>query len=203
MWLADNFPVDADKLNILPVDDIEIPLTAQFKISDLNIERRLKAESLRPELGITLGLLNQGKMPLRNVNPDYWNQNNKVNVKFSFPLTLSKARGGLAEAKIKIRQTELERDLVANDLQNKIHQNNSELVSLLKQLTLLKATYNASEQLLKGEELRLKLGESSLFMVNSRETKLIEFKEKLFAVEAKLKKAQLKNLWLSGVLLEV
>lgn len=216
LWLENGLSIDPDKLNILPSSGLEIPLSPLnninnnpkllsygFKISDLNIERRLKAESLRPELGVTLGLLNQGREPIRNVNPTYWNQNNKVNVRFSFPLTLSKARGDLAEAKIKIKQTELERDVVANDLQNKIFQNTSELDNLQKQLILLKATYKASEELLQGEELRLKFGESSLFMVNSRETKLIEVKEKLLAVEAKQKKAQLKALWLNGLLFEL
>lgn len=216
MWLASNLPVDAEKLNIQPGDDVAIPLSPQvdisnnpkllsygFKISDLNIERRLKAESLKPELGLTLGLLNQGRVPLRNINPTYWNENNKVNVRFSFPLTFSKARGDLAEAKIKIKQTELERSLVENDLNNKINQNSSELTSLQSQLTTLNQTYKASEQLLKGEEMRFKLGESSLFLVNSRESKLIEVKEKLLAVEAKLKKAQLKVLWLNGLLFKL
>ncbi|WP_354335685.1 TolC family protein [Pedobacter sp. CG_S7] len=216
LWLADNLPVDVEKLNIKPTNELEIPLTPQvdisnnpkllsynFKILDLNIDRRLKAESLKPELGVSLGLLNQGRSPLRNVNPNYWNENNKVNVRFSFPLTFSKARGDLAEAKIKIEQTQLERNLFENDLINKMNQNNSELTSLQAQLKVLKNTYTATEQLLKGEEMRLRLGESSLFMVNSRETKLIELKEKRLAVEAKLNKAQLKKLYLSGSLFQL
>ncbi|MFC5283461.1 TolC family protein [Pedobacter alpinus] len=216
LWLTGNLPVDVEKLNIIPSNNIEVPLTAQtdiinnpkllsynFKISDLNIERRLKAESLKPELGVSLGLLNQGGSALRNINPTYWNENNKVNVRFSFPLTFSKARGDLAEAKIKIRQTELEQKVVENDLQNKLNQNNSELIVLQNQLNVLNRTYRASEQLLNGEEMKLRLGESSLFMVNSRESKLIEVKEKQLAVDAKLKKAQMKSLWLKGLLFEL
>ncbi len=216
LWLTDNLPVASEKLNIRPENEIEIPLSAQgsvinnpkllsykFKISDLNMERRLKAENLKPELGITLGLLNQGRSLLRDLNPTYWNDHNKVNVRFSFPLTFSQARGDLAETEIKIRQAELERDLVENDLQNKISQNTAELASLKYQLNVLNDTYKASEQLLKGEEMRFRLGESSLFLVNSRETKLIEVEEKLLAVEAKLKKAQLKALWLNGSLFQI
>lgn len=216
LWLDDNTPVDVDKLNIYPsTNEIIVPVTAQlsaatnpkllsygFKIRDLNIERRLKAENLKPELGVTLGLLNQGRMPLRNINPNYWNENNKVNVRFSFPLTFSKARGDLAEARIKIQQTEIERDLVGVDIQNKINQNNSEVLTLQQQLSVLNRNYRSTEQLLNGEEMRFKLGESSLFLVNARETKLIEVREKLLSVEAKLKKAQLKALWLSGLLIQ-
>lgn len=215
LWLENNTPVDPDKLNIKPQDQLEIPLNPQieilnnpkllsynFKIRDLNIERRLKVEDLKPELGVSLGLLNQGTSVLRNLNSNYWENNNKVNVRFAFPLTFSAARGNLAETKIKIRQTEIERDLIQNDLQNKLNQNFAEQSVLQTQLRLLKQSYTAGEKLLQGEEMRFNMGESSLFLVNSRETKLIEVNEKLLNIDAKIKKAQLKALWLNGTLFE-
>ncbi len=215
MWLENAIPVDANQLNIVPQDIMVIPLSAQldisnnpkllsydFKLKDLDIERRLKAESLKPEIGISLGLLNQGRTPLRNVNSNYWNENNKVNVRVSFPLTFSQARGDIAETKIKMKQTQLDKDVVQNELQVKMRQNATELFSLQNQLVVLKQTRIASEQLLKGEETRFRLGDSSLFLVNSRETKLIEVSEKLLSVEAKLKKIQIKALWLEGSLFQ-
>jgi hypothetical protein len=51
---------------------------------------------------------------------------------------------------------------------------------------------------LQGEELKFKLGESSLFLINSRESKLIEVNEKVLRTEFKLEKAKIKSLWLSG-----
>jgi hypothetical protein len=53
---------------------------------------------------------------------------------------------------------------------------------------------------LQGEELKFKLGESSLFLINSRESKLIEVNEKVLRTEFKLEKAKIKSLWLSGTL---
>jgi outer membrane protein TolC len=79
-------------------------------------------------------------------------------------------------------------------------QNSFELTMLQNQISILKQNYISSEQLLIGEEIRFRVGESSLFLVNARETKLIEVKEKLLLTEAKLRKAQLKTLWLQGTL---
>ncbi|OAQ41843.1 hypothetical protein A5893_01625 [Pedobacter psychrophilus] len=213
LWLANNQAVDPNKLTILPQDTLVFPvvinnaiennpkfLSYDFKLRDLNVERRLKAEELKPQLNLQLGVLNQGTSLLRNINSNYWQNNNKVNIGFSFPLTFAKARGDLAETKIKIRQTELERDFFGIELQNKIRQNNFEILTLQNQLIILNQTYLSSLQLLRGEELKFKLGESSLFLINSRESKLIEVKEKTLNTELKLEKSKIKSLWLSGTL---
>ena len=213
LWLDNATPVDPDKLNIVPSQAIEIQgspdanisnnpklQSYSFKLRDLEIERRLKAQNLLPEFGLQLGLLNKGRSPLRNVNADYWNNNNKVGLRFSLPLTLSTARGELAEAKVKIMDTQIEQDLTRNSIQAKYRQNSAELINLRSQLQLLKQTFGANEQLLRGEEMRFRVGESSLFLVNSRETKLLELREKVINTEAKIQKAKLKALWLSGEL---
>ena len=213
LWLENNTPVDPDKLAIVPGNGINLPVVAladiqnnpklrsyDFKLQSLTIERRLKAESLRPELNLQAGILNSGRNGLRNLNANYWNNNNKIGLQFSFPLTFATARGELAEAKIKIRETELEQFVVKSELENKARQNLGAIVSYNGQLKLLRQNYNASEQLLRGEEIRFKLGESSLFLINSRESKLLELNEKLAETEAKLKKAELKSFWLNGTL---
>lgn len=211
LWLQNLQPVDASRLSVMPQNNLSLPLSPVletsnnpkllsygFKLRDLNVERRLNIESLKPELGLQLGILNQGESVLRNINSAYWANNNKVNVNFAFPLTLSKARGDLAETKIKIRQTELERNFVENELLNKIKQNNMEMANLLNQLSIINQTYQSSLQLLNGEELKFKLGESSLFLINSRESKMIEVLDKKLSIEAKLEKAKIKGFWLTG-----
>ena len=213
LWLDQSIPVDPDKLHIIPSESIHIKdspaldissnpklLSYSYKLRDLEIERRVKAQNLLPEFGVQLGVLNQGRTPLQNLNADYWNDNNKIRLRFSIPLTLSSARGELAESKIKIMDTRLEQDLVRNSIQAKARQNAVELGNLQAQLQLLQQTFKANQQLLKGEEIRFQLGESSLFMVNSRESKLLELNEKLTNTEAKIQKAKLKALWLSGEL---
>lgn len=216
LWLANNQPTDPDLLDIVPDSDFVISvsnpsdvmnnpklLSYQFKIKDLEIEKRLKAESLRPEIAVSLGLLNSGRNALQNINSNYWVDNNKINLKLSFPLFLAKARGDLAETKIKIRTTEIERELISVELRNKQNQISAENETLSNQLNLMKQQLSAAETLLKGEEIKFKLGDSSLFKVNSRETKLIEVNEKYFQTVAKLKKAQLKAFWINGELTNI
>lgn len=216
LWLENNQPTNPDLLNIVPDSDFVVSLVQpsdamnnpkllsyQFKIKDLEIEKRLKAESLRPEISVGLGLLNSGRNALQNINSNYWADNNKINLKFSFPLFLAKARGDLAETKMKIRNTEIERELVNIELRNKQNQISAENETLYNQLNLMKQQLSAAETLLKGEEIKFKLGDSSLFKVNSRETKLIEVNEKYLQTIAKLKKAQLKSFWINGELTNI
>ena len=216
LWLNTTDAVDPDKLNLVPQIAFTLPATTEtgiennpklksynFKLQQLNIERRLKSESLRPEVNLQLGLLNSGTSALSNVNPNYWNNNNKIGLQFSFPLTLSMARGELAEAKIKIRETVLEQSVVRVELDNKVKQALATINNISNQLKILKQLYQANKQLLLGEETRFKLGESSLFLVNARESKLLEVYEKLIETETKLKKSELKLSWLKGGLAEV
>jgi len=212
MWLPQNQPVDVEKLNIFPQNrEIEIPQTLNptiinnpkllsfgFKLRDLEIERRLKAESLRPTLDLQLGLLNRGQNAFRNINRNYWDDNNKVGLQFSFPLTFTTARGDLAEAKIKIRDTEYEESLVRNDLQVKFNQNRAEGITLQSQLVIIRQSVEANIKLVQGEELRFRFGDSSLFLINARESKLIETQEKLIDTENKIRKNKLKAEYILG-----
>ena len=212
MWLPENQSVDVEKLNILPQKrEIEIPQTLNptiinnpkllsygFKLRDLDIERRLKAENLRPTLDLQLGLLNTGQSAFRNVNRNYWENNNKIGLQFSFPLTFTTARGELAEAKLKIKDTEYEQSLVQNDLTVKFNQNRAEANTLQSQLVVIKESVEANKRLLEGEELRFRFGDSSLFLINARESKLIETQEKLIETEYKIRKNKLKAQWVLG-----
>jgi outer membrane protein TolC len=212
LWIGNNQPFDLANLNLVPTNE-ELLLNNQintsinnnpkllsygFKLKDLEIQKRLKAESLRPTIDLQLGLINSGNNAFRNINTNYWANNNKIGVQFSFPLTFSTARGDLAETKIKIADTQFEQSLVENDLKVKFNQNNAESLTLQQQYSVLQQSVKASELLLNGEEIKFKFGDSSLFLINSRELKLIEVKEKLLSIENKIAKNKLKADWIVG-----
>lgn len=212
MWLPQNQPVDIEKLNAYPqYQEIEIPQTLNptivnnpkllsygFKLRDLEVEKKLKAENLRPTLDLQLGLLNTGQSALRNLNRNYWENNNKIGLQFSFPLTFTTARGDLAEAKLKIRDTQYQQSLVSNDLQVKFNQNKAEGATLQSQLIIIKQAVDANKKLVAGEEMRFRFGDSSLFLINARESKLIETQEKLIGTENKIRKNKLKAEYILG-----
>lgn len=217
LWLPENQPVDPLKLSIVPQQkEVLLPgnpdasvtsnpklISYDFKLRDLEIERRLKAENLRPTIDLQLGILNSGPDALRNLNAPYWQNNNKVGIQLAFPLTFATARGELAEAKLKIRDTRLEQSLVRNDLTVKLNQNNAERETLRSQLNLIRQSLEANQKLLEGEELRFKFGDSSLFLINARESKLLEIQEKLIETENKIRKNRLKAEWIVGGLADL
>jgi outer membrane protein TolC len=212
LWLSENRAVDLTQINLIPQGET-IPINSDlnssvtnnpkllsynFKLRDLAIEKRLKAESLRPTLDLQLGILNGGNNAFRNLNTNYWANNNKIGIQFSFPLTFSSARGELAEAKLKIVDAEIEQSLVRNDLNVKWNQNRAESETLQKQIDLIKQSLKANKKLLEGEELKFKFGDSSLFLINARESKLVEVQEKLLETENKIAKNKLKADWIVG-----
>lgn len=212
LWLPGNESVEPESLLVLPQSETIRPTASivesidnnpklrlfDFKLRDLEIERRLIAESLRPTIDLRLGILNTGTGAFRNLNPDYWQNNNKVGLNISFPLTFATERGNLAEAKIKIKNTQIEQNLVRNELEVKLRQNTAEFMALQSQISIIRQTQEAHQKLLDGEEIRFSLGESSLFLINARETKLLEINEKLIETENKLIKNTLKGEWLTG-----
>lgn len=216
LWLPESKPIEVEGLSLIPQKD-EISLSGNlsptidnnpklrifdFKLRDLEIERRLKAENLRPTVDLQLGLLNSGLNNFRNLNASYWENNNKIGLKVSFPLTFASARGELAESVIKFKDTQIEQSLMRNGLEVKMKQNRAELNTLQAQLNLMEQTLQAHQRLLKGEEIRFSLGESSLFLINARENKLLEIQEKILETENKILKNGLEGKWLTGGLID-
>mgnify|MGYP006343169621 FL=1 len=68
------------------------------------------------------------------------------------------------------------------------------------QVTLLQKTYNNYLQLQRGEEIRFFNGESSLFLVNSRENKTLETLLKLTEATIKYNKSSISLQWAGGQL---
>lgn len=212
LWMPNNVPYPMEGLNISPNDeDIVLAnntnlsinnnpklLSYEFKLKDLLIEKRLKAENLRPTIDLQLGILNGGSNAFRNINAAYWKNNNKVGLQFSFPLTFQSARADFAAAKLKIMDTEYEQYALKNELTVKLNQNNAEAQTLKQQLNLINQSLAANKKLLAGEELKFRFGDSSLFLINARESKLIETTEKLLETTNKIRKNRLKAEWLSG-----
>lgn len=212
LWLENSKPYPVEELNLTPKDE-DIVLTPSttisinsnpkllsygFKLKDLQIEKRLKAENLRPTIDLQLGVLNGGTNAFRNINAGYWRNNNKVGIQVIFPLTFQTARGELAETKLKIMDTEYEQDALKNELTVKLNQNQAEAQTLQTQLRLINESLIANQKLLTGEELKFRFGDSSLFLINARESKLIETTEKLLETTNKLRKNKLKTEWITG-----
>ena len=103
-------------------------------------------------------------------------------------------------AKLKIRETQLQQSQKEIDIINKVKKYYNQLLNYKTQVNLLQKTYNNYLQLQRGEEIRFFNGESSLFLVNSRENKTLETLLKLTEVVVKYNKTSIGLQWAAGQL---
>ena len=169
-----------------------------FKLNSMDIDRRLKAEQLKPTINVNYNALNA---PVGNEFIENFSAANyKWGLEFGIPLFLRKERGDLQLTKIKIQETELNQQQKLLELQNKVKQYHNEQLNLRAQVTLYTDAVANYNSLLQGEQDKFAAGESSLFLVNSRENNLITARLKLIKFTTKYNQTNAGILWAAGLL---
>jgi outer membrane protein TolC len=148
------------------------------KFRGLNIEKRLKANNLLPQVDLEYNFVTQTPEFINSLDQNQY----KGGVKVKFPLFLRKERGDLKLAKLKLKDVEYEIASTKVTLTNKIESIFREINSLERQQGYANNMVNDYQTLLTAEERKFFLGESSIFLVNSRESKLIDSKLKAIKV---------------------
>lgn len=171
-----------------------------YKLDALEVERKLKFQELLPSLQLKYNNLGKGYNLVKTATTPLLENNYQYGISFSMPLRLSQGRGDYRQTRLKITETKLDRSLKEQEVQNKIMAGLNELTVLKQQLELLENNYRNYQALLRGEEARFFNGESSLFLVNSRETKVLEAASKLAETKAKYFKTIYKVQWAAGLL---
>lgn len=169
-----------------------------YKLNSLDVERRYKIQNLLPEFTVSANLLSKGYANINAVDRLYLENNSKFSVNFSLPLRLSEARGERAAVEIKINQTQNELDFEKISINNKIVQATNNLLALKEQIRLSEVMLNGYRALYNAEDTRFKLGESSLFLVNTRENRYLDALKKLLELKAEYYKAEAKLYWATG-----
>lgn len=206
MWTENNIPLEIDDslfpdknmektiLNTLNIDDFSLvnienhpKLNAlQSKIDILNIERKLQANSLLPKLDVSYNYLSEP-----SAFENYRFEDYKIGVNFSFPLFLRKERANLKLAKLKVQDTELSLNFEKENLTNKIEAQKQEIESYKKQRIINNELVNDYNAMLTAEERLFQMGESSLFLINTRENKLVSTQLENIVLENSFLKATL------------
>jgi outer membrane protein TolC len=206
LWLDNNVAVDPDKIQISPdslVFSVQLPaelltltpnVIAQqnpqvqaytFKLQELDLQRSLKLEEIKPTLNFNLGLLNGGRNGFQNFNAPWFNNNQKFGFSFLMPLTFTKQRAAYSLSKIKILEAQYDLNDKLNMTANKWRSYLNDYYMYTRQIELFEQTQSNNITLLKGEETKFKFGDSSLFLINSREQKVLETQEKINDLQAK------------------
>ena len=201
LWLENNIPIelqptmqpDINTVNIVdqvlytsPLDVESTNLENHPKLRILEnkyeiqqIEKRLMKNNLLPQIDLEHNFLTQ---QIANVNT-FNTANYKTGVSVNLPLFLRKERGNLKIADLKLNDIALDRMSTRLNLKNKLDAVKSEITSYTTQQSLTSNIVNDYSNLLTAEERKFELGESSLFLINSRESKLIEAKLKAIKIE--------------------
>lgn len=166
----------------------------------LEIDRKVKTLDLLPSFKINYNFLDKGY----NV-PDVFKQtlfqnNYKYGVSFGLPLLQRQARGELSRTKNKISEIDFSRKLTELEIQNKVKSVFAESSSLKIQINVSEQNFLNNKQLLDAENMKFAMGESSMFLVNAREIKLIESEQKLIALKTKFFRSIIANQWAAGLL---
>lgn len=168
------------------------------KLLQLDVERRLNAEFLKPRLDLKYYLLNQPFDPEGNANftpaNDY-----KFGLDFSFPLFLRKERARLAQTKLKITTTEYDRMLTERQIVNNLQATYNTLVTTASVLSNQFDMVNNYERLLQAELLNLRLGESDLFKINLQLEYLLRTQEKWLKLLSDYSKQKALLYWAAGI----
>lgn len=167
--------IPLDSLNtILSILKREHPVLQlyNYKLSQLEVQRRWNAEQLKPVLNLKYNLLNE---PVGgDVLTGFSTSNYTFGLDFSIPILLRESRGRLNITKFQIQETKFDIDLKWLELNNKIRSYYNELLTLEQQIKIFNSVTVNYFTLLEAEQRKFLIGESSIFLINSRETAYVE-----------------------------
>jgi outer membrane protein TolC len=171
-----------------------------FKVNTLDIDKKLKFQELLPKIDLKYNQLGKGYNIASTATKTLFDNNYRFGVNLSVPLRLSQGRGEYKMAKLKITEAKLQQSQKEIDIINKVKNYYNQLVNYKQQVNLLQKTYANYLRLQRGEEIRFFNGESTLFLVNSRENKTLETLLKLTETAVKYNKTALGLQWAAGQL---
>lgn len=173
-----------------------------FKGQQLRIDERMGKEMLKPRFDVGISSLNYIHRYITGVEtiktgpfPPFY----KLNVDFSMPLLFRKERGKLESIRIKQLQNNLELQQVRREINNDVLAAYNEVINLEKQIINQQLAVERQTQVLRADEQRFSIGETQLFQINLRETKLNELKVKLESMKSKYEKAKATLLFAAGM----
>ena len=159
-------------------------LLYDYKITDIDIDQKLAREELKPDVRIAynplLAVANDALVDQFNAN-DY-----KLGASISYPILQRKQRGKIELNQIKIQDTNFEKSIKSQALRIKLDTYINNINQTKAQFDLLNATTDNYRKMLVAENRKFAIGESSIFLVNSRERKYLETRYKLINASQKL-----------------
>lgn len=169
------------------------------KLDQLEIDRRLAAEYIKPKLDLSYNFLNQPITPTGDFQSFTFLNDYKFGLDFAMPILIRKERAKLAQAKIKIKGATYELTQTEREIINQLNMIFNQLVNTNQILEQQNAVAVYYQQLLNAEIFNLENGESDLFKINVQQDKLIQSQSKLLKLKAEYEKMKATLYWAAGV----
>lgn len=169
------------------------------KLNQLEIDRRLAVEFLKPRVNLNYNFINQPLRPNGEFQTFTFLNNYKFGLDFYMPIFLRKERAKVAQTRLKIQNTTYERTQAEREILNQVQATFNQMVNtntLLQQQNTMAVNY---ELLLQGELLNLENGESDLFKINVQQEKLIQAQSKLLKLRTEFEKQKASLFWAAGI----
>lgn len=151
-------------------------LMVENKMSYLELEKRYRQEQIKPQLDLKYNFLTE---PIGSGNANLSTNNYAFGFEFSSSIFLAEERNNLKVTKLKMEDMALNESLLLNDLSAAIFEANNNWRNSADQVVLWNSVTQNYNTLFEAEATMFNTGESSLFMVNSREMDMINSNLKL------------------------
>lgn len=184
-------------LEHLAQNEIQNPIISKYNAYQkvLDTELRLKKEMIKPILNVKYNFLAKNSSAINSMFSD---NNYKWGVNMSFPLLLRNPTNEYKMAKINSENNTLELSNKTNELNFKVNALKQNISILAQQLLNAEQSVKYSKLLLEAERLKFQNGESSVFMINNRENKVLDTELKLAEYKLKFIKTVLQVIYLNG-----
>jgi outer membrane protein TolC len=170
--------------------------TIRLKNSILVLDRKLSVEQLKPIIDLNYNfLLSEQNKASEHA---FLSNNYKAGVDLSFPLFLRKERAKLKSVNIKQQENDLRLIQKQREITNKVNQAYNKCLTLRDMIAEQQRMISNYIILLEGERTKFSNGESSIFLINSRENKRIAAEIKLIELQAEYGKSLGKLKWSTG-----
>lgn len=171
------------------------------QVDRLAIERQFRIAQLQPKLAVTGALLSNRRDfgNFYDKKYDFNSGNYKLGIDLSLPLFLRAERGKLKQINIQQKQIGFDLQQTGRDIQNNVVTAYNTLKAYERQLNIQAQSVINQRLLLAGEVQKFDLGESTLFLINTRETKLIEMRLKQVEIATDLQKKLAELYYKSGI----
>lgn len=169
------------------------------KLQQLDNERRLASEFLKPKLELSYFMLDQPLSPEGIAGNFTFSENYKLGVDFAIPLFLRKERAKVAQTRIKLSAMKYDQHLTARQIINDIQAAYNQLLNNAAVMRQQREMVNHYYRLLNAELVNLQNGESDLFRINVQQEKLFSAQSKLIKVIAAYEEQKALLQWSAGM----